>query len=144
MAPESATALVAIGGDPDRFAARDLDREMLAAADLVLTATRQHRARAVTEQPRAASQTLTVREFARLLGPVTPAQINGRVAGGDPVERMRAIAAAAFANRGLVPVTDAADDDIADPYGRARSAHERAVAEIDAALAVPLRLLFND
>lgn len=143
MAPEAAETLVALGGDPSGFTGRDLAPEMLDAADLVLTATRQHRALAVTERPRAAARTVTAREFARLLAPVTPSDLNVRAPGDDPVERMHAIAAAAFANRGLVPVVEAADDDIADPYGRPRASYQRAAAEIDAALTVPLTLLFT-
>jgi protein-tyrosine phosphatase len=143
MAPEAVETLVGLGGDPDGFAGRDLKPDMIDRADLILTATREHRGLAVTEVPRAASRTVTVREFARLLGPVTPADITRRAPTTDPVERMRAIAAAAFANRGLVRVANPSDDDIADPYGRARSSFERAAAEIDAALTVPLTLLFT-
>jgi protein-tyrosine phosphatase len=143
MAPEATDTLVALGGDPSGFAGRSLLPEMLDAADLVLTATRQHRGLAVTQRPRAAARTLTAREFARLLAPVSPADINDRAPSDDPVQRMRAIAAAAFANRGLVPVIEPADDDIADPYGRARASYQRAAAEIDAALTVPLTLLFT-
>jgi protein-tyrosine phosphatase len=142
MSPEAAETLLGLGGDPDGFLGRDLTAELLE-ADLVLTATREHRAHVVAEVPRAASRTLTLREFARLLGSVTAVDIAQAAPRGDPVDRMRAIAAAAFSNRGLVPIDDPADDDIADPYRRDRAAYERAAAEIDAALMVPLTLLFS-
>jgi protein-tyrosine phosphatase len=116
---------------------------MLDEADLVLTATREHRGLIVAANPRVLARTLTLREFARLLGPVTSSDIDQQVDSGDPVERIAAIVSAALANRGLVPVDDPADDDIADPYGRARSAYERAARQIDAALSVPLGLLFR-
>jgi protein-tyrosine phosphatase len=130
MQPEAASALVAHGGDPSGFVARELTAALVTDADLVLGATREHRAAAVTFDPRASSRTLTLREFGRLLGPVGPAAI----AGDDPVERMRAVLSAAIANRGLVPAADPRDDDIADPYGQSRAAYDRAAAEIDAAL----------
>lgn len=142
MSPDAAETLVSLGGDPSDFTGRDLSVEMIHDADLILTATREHGRLVVTSEPRAAGRTLTLREFARLLGPVTPSDIAGRVASNDPVERMTAIVAAALAQRGLVPVGDPADDDIADPYGRDRPAFVRAASEIDAALAVPLAVLF--
>jgi protein-tyrosine phosphatase len=143
MSPEAAETLIGLGGDAADFVGRDLTVELID-ADLVLTATREHRGRVVAEVPRAAGRTLTLREFARLLGPVSPDDIATAAPSGDPVDRMRAIAAAAFANRGLVPVDDPADDDIADPYGRSRADYERAAAAIDSALMVPLNLLFAD
>jgi protein-tyrosine phosphatase len=140
MAPEAVDTLVALGGDASGFAARELDATMIDTADLIVTATREHRGIVVTEVPRASARSLTLRELARLLGPVTPAEITAD-AGEDPVMRMRAIAARAFGNRGLVPVTNPADDDVADPYGRPRQSYLRAASEIDAALMVPLTLL---
>lgn len=141
ISPEAAATLVALGGDPHGFAARDVDAEMLRAADLILTATREHRRIVVTSEPRAAGYALTLREFARLLGPVTRSDVAARASGNDPAERMTAVVAAALAQRGLVQIADPADDDIADPYGRDRAAYERAAREIDAAFAVVMALL---
>jgi protein-tyrosine phosphatase len=137
MQPEAARVLVAHGGDPAGFAARELTLDLVSGADLVLAATREHRAAAVTFDPRASSRTLTLRELARLLGPVGPAMITG----SGPVERMRELVTAAIGNRGLVPPTDPRDDDIADPYGQSRAAYERAAEEIDAALRPVIALL---
>jgi protein-tyrosine phosphatase len=143
MTPDAAELLRSLGGDPDGFVSRDLGAAMLDESDLILTATREHRGLVVTQRPSALSRTLTLRELARLLRPVTPVEIDERVTNDDPVERMRAIVAAALANRGLVAARDPADDDIADPYGRARSAYERAASEIDAAVRVVTGLLFS-
>jgi protein-tyrosine phosphatase len=137
MQPEAARVLVARGGDPGGFAARELTPELVVGADLVLGATREHRAAAVTFDPRASSRTLTLRELARLIGPVGRAAITG----ADPVERMRAVVTAAIGNRGLVPPADPREDDIADPYGQSRAAYERAAEEIDAALRPVIDLL---
>jgi protein-tyrosine phosphatase len=141
MAGEAAETLVSLGGDPSGFIARDLEVEMIAGADLILAATRDHRRVVVTTKPSAAGPTLTLREFARLLGPITPADVDARVTTDDPVERMTAIVALALSQRGLVPLGDPADDDIADPYRAPRSAYLRAASEIESALAVPLALL---
>jgi protein-tyrosine phosphatase len=142
MEPAALTTLRARGGDAADFYARALTVEMIEAADLILTATREHRGIVVTESPRAAGKTLTLREFARLLGPVTVEQVDAE-ADVDPVARMRAIARAAFGNRGLVPLIDPTDDDIGDPYGRPQADYDRAAAQIDAALAVPISLLLG-
>jgi protein-tyrosine phosphatase len=141
MAPDAAQTLEAMGGDSSDFAARDLEPEMIRASDLVLAATREHRGLVVAAEPRAASRTLTLREFARLLGPVTADDVAARAGSDDVVARMRSVAAAGFANRGLVPIGNPADDDIADPYGREPAAYQRAANSIAAALAVPLGLL---
>lgn len=139
--PEAVVTLEALGGDASDFTSRDLTPELIRTADLVLAATREHRGLAVSMEPRAASRTVTLRELARLLGPVTVADIDAAVTSDDVGERMQAIVAAAFANRGLVPREDPADDDVADPYRREPAAYERSAAAIDAALAVPLALL---
>jgi protein-tyrosine phosphatase len=139
---ESAEILGSMGLDSGPFVSRSLQVEMIAAADLVLAATRDHRSLIVGADPRALSRTLTLREFARLLKPVTSRDIDAAVLDADPVERFRAIVAAGFANRGLVPPGDPAADDIADPYRRGRKAYRRSTAEIDAALGVPLALMF--
>ncbi|HWB68294.1 MAG TPA: low molecular weight phosphatase family protein [Mycobacteriales bacterium] len=119
IAEPAAALLVERSADPTGFVARELTADLVHDADLVLAATRDHRAAAVTLQPRAAARTMTVREFARLLAPVAASDI----AGSDPVERMAAIVAAARANRGLVAIGDPDDDDIADPYRRKREAY---------------------
>jgi protein-tyrosine phosphatase len=141
MSPEAAETLIELDGDPTDFAAREIGVKMIQDADLILTATRDHRRLVVTSDPKAAGPTLTLREFARLLGPVTQDDIAQRVASDDPGERMAAIVAAALGQRGLVPIADPGDDDIADPYRRSRAMYERSASDIDAALDVLLALL---
>ena len=100
------------GIDGDDFRARELVAEHVAGADLVLAATREHRAAAVVLHPRAASRTFTLREFARLTGAVDPAQLTAT----EPVGRARELVRAAAARRGLGPPDTPRDDDLADPY----------------------------
>jgi protein-tyrosine phosphatase len=133
----AAATLRAHGGEPRGFIARDLTPELIEAADLVLTAAREHRSEVVTAVPRATAKTLTVREFARLVGPISADQVEG----SDPVDRMQSLVAMAFDNRGLVPANSPADDDVPDPYRRERSVYERAADLIDAAVTASIAAL---
>lgn len=112
MEPHALTTLSAHGVDGHDFRARELVAEHVVGADLVLGATREHRAAAVVLHPRAASRTFTLREFARLVSAVDPAQLVSH----DPVERARELVKAAAGRRGLVPPDTPRDDDLADPY----------------------------
>lgn len=106
------STLKLLGIDGQAFRARELVAEHVAGADLVLGATREHRAAAVVLHPRAASRTFTLREFARLTAAVDAAQLTA----ADPVERARELVRAAAGRRGLVPPDHPKDDDLADPY----------------------------
>ncbi len=120
------------------FRARLLVEDMVAGADLVLTATREHRSAVVRLDPRAASRTFTLREFARLVALVDRAALPSV----DPVERACALVAAAAACRGRVWV-EPADDDIADPYGRSVADFVVCSAEIAEALTGPMRAIWE-
>jgi protein-tyrosine phosphatase len=139
MMAESAETLVRYGGSAEGFAARALTEEQIEAADLVLGLTREHRGAVVTMKPHATNRTVTLLEYARLLGGLTAADLPAHGAG--VVERFRAMTTAAFGRRGLVPINDPADDDVPDPYGGPMSGYDRAAALIDQALKVPLSLL---
>lgn len=126
--PRAAKLLARQGIAHDVFRARRLDEDLVEGADLVLTATRDHRAAVVTLVPHARPKTFTIREFARLVERVEAAP--------DP----RSLVAAAAAQRGQV-WSPPEQDDVADPYGLGDPAYERAYAEIATALARPLELL---
>jgi protein-tyrosine phosphatase len=112
----AAHALAALGLTAERFRARILDHRMVEQSDLVLTATRRHRAAAVTMWPRASARTFTILEFARLVALVPPGEMPDTA---DPVERAKAMVAAAAGQRGRVYV-DPHLDDVDDPYGLGR------------------------
>jgi protein-tyrosine phosphatase len=118
----------------DDFRATRLDADLVEAADLVLTATRDHRSVVVTMVPEALPRTYTIREFARLAEQV------GDLAGDDPADRARALVAAVAAQRGQVWAPPD-EDDVADPYGCGNAAYDRAFREISAALEGPLTKL---
>ncbi|GIG79645.1 arsenate reductase/protein-tyrosine-phosphatase family protein [Planotetraspora kaengkrachanensis] len=135
MAERARRVLVRLGGDPEGFASRPLTPAMVVAADLVLTASSEHRAEAVAMHPLAATRTFTIAEFGTLARAVAAESL---VRHEDPVRRAHALAAEARALRGLVRVEQ---PDIADPYGGSRRAHRAAARRISESLAVPLKLL---
>ena len=134
--PPAADRLDALGVPWTDFRARLLIEEMVAEADLVLGATREHRSAAVSMVPRASARTFTLREFARLVSLVDVDELPA----GDPVERAKALVVAASRQRGMVWVPPA-EDDIDDPYGRGAAEFEACSAQIAAALAVPMRVI---
>src|SRR5437763_16922091 len=116
MEPFAIDALSGLGIAPGAFTARDITADMLAAADLVLTATRQHRSLVVTIEPRVVRRAFTIKEFARLAaslddGAALP-DLNASVA-----DRLRALVTRVGGQRGVAPAKPAGEDDVADPYG---------------------------
>jgi protein-tyrosine phosphatase len=122
----------------ERHIARKLDRIALATADLVLTADREHRAEVVSTHPPLLHVTFCLREFARLLAPVSL-----RRTGEDPVLRARAAVSTAALRRGCVPWVDKTDDIVPDPYGRSRNAHHLSTDMIGDALSQVLTVMFD-
>jgi len=137
MEPHALSTLARHGIDGDAFRARELTAEHVVAADLVLAASREHRAASVVLYPRAAARTFTLREFARLTSAVDPASLSG----DDPVERARSLVRTAAGRRGLVPPDAPADDDLTDPYQAPASAFLACADLLSASLRGPLALL---
>ena len=137
MEPHALTVLADFGVDGVDFRARELVADHVREADLVLTATREHRGQAVVLMPRAAARTFTLREFARLCAAVDPAVLPT----GDVVERARALVRAAAGRRGLVPPVPAEEDDLADPYRGPYQDFDACAERVAASLRGPLDLL---
>jgi protein-tyrosine phosphatase len=108
-----ASRLRSIGAGTAAFEPRQITAEMLDGAELVITATRAHRAAVVELHPRAVRYTFTLRELARLAASLPP----GDRAPLDPVARLQAFVTAAGGARGASLPGDPMADDIADPYG---------------------------
>jgi protein-tyrosine phosphatase len=134
--PNAARPLTALGIGCDAFRARRLTDDLVERADLVLTATRDHRSAVVTRVPGALRKTFTMREFARL----TEAVDDAALAADDPADRARLLVALAAERRGRTTTKKDADD-VADPYGQGPKAYDRAITEITAALDRPLLLM---
>jgi protein-tyrosine phosphatase len=116
MDAQAAAQLVAHGGDPTGFTARDLTPELIAGSDLVLTATRAHRGKVALMSPKVLRRVFTFRDFADLVR-----GRDARSAGPAPADRsgwVRQVAEEAAASRGLRPPLTPALADIVDPYRR--------------------------
>ncbi|WP_314139200.1 low molecular weight phosphatase family protein [uncultured Plantibacter sp.] len=125
MPPEVIEQSRRFGGDPSGHVPRQLNRDIVADADLILTATREHRSDVARLLPRASRVTFTVPQFARLIAETEPA-----------VDLWELVAEVA-AERGLVPPpANPDDDDIEDPYRRSAETYERVGAQIDALIEV--------
>lgn len=111
MDPPMAALLRAAGGDPDGFASRQLTGRLLAAADLVVCMSRNHRAWAVEESPAAARRSVLLTRF------VDAIEEHPGMHGTDLV---RAVLTG--------PSIRAAD--IADPYRRGEQAARQAAESI--------------
>jgi protein-tyrosine phosphatase len=116
MDAQAAAQLVAHGGDPRGFRARDLTPAMIAESDLVLTATRAHRGKVALMFPKVLRRVFTFRDFADLVGGIDAG--SERVAGTDPRAWVRQITEKAAASRGLKPPLALDLADITDPYRR--------------------------
>ena len=113
----------------DAFSARQIDDEIVAEADLVLTMTALHRSIVLDKVPRALVTTFLVRELARV-GPGLDLPTLPR----DPMERARAIGARGPLARARFPARNPTDDDIEDPIGRLSRTHRRVARTVGEAV----------
>jgi low molecular weight protein-tyrosine phosphatase len=120
MDPQAAAQLLAHGGDPSGFRARDLTQALIAESDLVLTATREHRGKVARMYPAAMRRVFTFRDFAHLVADIdgTRAPAGEAAAGMGPRDWVRQVTEKAAASRGLRPPLAPELADIVDPYRR--------------------------
>jgi protein-tyrosine phosphatase len=127
--PGSTAALAAVGADAAGFASRQLVPALLDQADIVITATQQHRGEAVALHPRALRKTFTLGELADLVRDADLASEAGSATDGTPWAAV--VADVARGRRGLNPARTADESDIYDPYGRGPEAYDRMSHEIE-------------
>jgi protein-tyrosine phosphatase len=134
MDPPAAVELRRLGGDPSRFVSRSFVADLGQRADLILTATTDHRSLVLQEVPQALRRTFTLLEFAYLVSAVD------RSAAAEGPARLVSTAAA---NRGTVHIETY---DLGDPYGQPPAVHRRtadtvarATGEISGALVASCR-----
>lgn len=133
MEEQAARHLTDHGYDSTGFTARELNRDLVAGADLVITATRVHRGKAAQLYPRALRHTFTLRELAALL---VEAPLDALPASSDPAEHVRAVARLAAGRRGMsTPLSDE-DADVIDPYRREERVFAQMTEQIMGALPV--------
>ena len=130
MNPPALRALQAAGYAADGFLARALTAELIAEADLVLTATRRHRGLVAQLHPKALRYTFTLRDFADLV-PDIPRE---SYAAQDARVHVRGLVEQAVERRGMRPPLSEEEADVVDPYRRDESAFAQMSAQIMAAL----------
>lgn len=130
MEAHAAAVLAEFGADAAGFTGRELLDDHVIDADLVLTATRDHRAQVISMGHAAGLRTFTLKEFTRLVRAIDTATLPD----GNVAERARALVRAAAALRGwlLAPSPDA--DEVHDPYGAPLSYFRSIGDEIQTAL----------
>ncbi|MFI1092916.1 protein-tyrosine-phosphatase [Streptomyces sp. NPDC020917] len=130
MEAHAAAVLAEFGADPAGFVGRELLDDHVIDADLVLTATRDHRAQVISMGHAAGLRTFTLKEFTRLVRAIDTATLPE----GSVTVRARALVQAAAALRGwlLAPSPDA--DEVHDPYGAPVGYFRSIGDEIQAAL----------
>ena len=116
MDQRAAAQLVAYGGDPSGFRARDLTPELIAGSDLVLTATRAHRGTVSAMTPKVLRKVFTFRDFADLVAGVDG--LSARDTRMEPRAWVRQVTEDAAASRGINPPLAPAQADIVDPFRR--------------------------
>ncbi|WP_345701965.1 protein-tyrosine-phosphatase [Kitasatospora terrestris] len=117
MEAHAATVLGEYGADSGGFAGRELLDEHVIDADLVLTATLDHRAQVISMGHAAGLRTFTIKEFTRLVRRVDPGTLPDPRDGARLTERARALVRAAAALRGWLLASTPESDELDDPYG---------------------------
>lgn len=117
MDPASATALFRHGGDATGFRSRPLTDDLCREADLVLTATREHRSQVLQRVPLALRRSFTLLEFAAVISLVHAEQPDI----ADPAARVRL--AAEWRSRAQIDSWD-----VVDPFRHPAQVH-REVAD---------------
>ncbi|WP_405805584.1 protein-tyrosine-phosphatase [Streptomyces sp. NBC_01187] len=117
MEENAVAVLLEHGADAEGFTGRELLDEHVIRADLVLTATRDHRAQVISMGHSAGLRTFTLKEFTRLVRAIDPATLPDARTAEDVVERARALVQAAAALRGWLLAPSPEADEIYDPYG---------------------------
>lgn len=116
MEANAETVLADFGADASGFVGRELLDDHVIRADLVLTATRDHRAQVISMGHSAGLRTFTLKEFTRLVQAIDPATLPDPLESGV-VERARSLVRAAAALRGWLLAPSVEADEVYDPYG---------------------------
>ena len=132
--------LDAAGSDARGFRARQVTPELVAGADLVLAAAREHRTAVAQLHPAALRRVFTVSDFADLVDGLTVVDPDADPLADVDASWVRQVAAAAARRRGSI-VARQSGVDITDPIGGPPSAFGQMAQEVDAALVPIVRAL---
>ncbi|WP_166804580.1 low molecular weight phosphatase family protein [Cryobacterium algoritolerans] len=128
MTDEAAALSRQYGATSQLHAARQLTPALIESADLILTATREHRGEVVSLHPRAARYAYTLNQFARLVSDPSVVEL-------AETPTITSFLAEIAATKGLaLPPHHPADDDIEDPYRQSTEIYARVAHIIDTAV----------
>jgi protein-tyrosine phosphatase len=127
MTPEAAQLSMNYGGVPSSHRARELTETLVANADLVLTATRDHRQAVATLHPRASRHTYTLAQ--------SDAGATALADSGPLHRRLTALVDQVAESRGFAPPPAHAEaEDIPDPYRQSQEVYDRVGALLDSSV----------
>lgn len=135
--PQSAHRIAATGADVDGFAARQVTREDIAAADLVIAVTRSHVDAVVELNPRALRSTFSLPDLSDLLAEARSSDID---AAPGP-NRVAKVAATAVLMRGRAHPRQWSASGITDPFRQKSEVFDQMVWEIQETLPAVVRAL---
>jgi len=139
MTPQSADAMVKRGFTPTKHVSQDLTPKILEEADLVLTATLDHRGELARMLPKASKYSFTIDEFARLTSflradPEFQEEFKRKPKETREQYLKRAIQQAVLL-RGMVP-TNLDPKDVVDPYGESVEVYNQVAEHVDVMLEI--------
>jgi protein-tyrosine phosphatase len=139
MTPQSADAMTKRGFTPTKHISQDLTPKLLEEADLVLTATLDHRGAIARMLPKASRYSFTIDEFARLTSflradPEFQEEFKKKPKETRDQYLKRAIQEAVLL-RGMVP-TNLDPKDVVDPYGESIEVYNQVAEHIDVMLEI--------
>ena len=139
MTPQSADAMTLRGFTPTKHISQDLTPKMLEEADLVLTATLEHRSELARMLPKASKYSFTIDEFARLTSflmadPEFQDEFKKKAKETREHYLKRAMQEAVLL-RGMVP-TNLDPKDVIDPYGESTKVYSQVAEHIEGSLEI--------
>jgi protein-tyrosine phosphatase len=139
MTPQSADAMTKRGFKPTKHISQDLTPKLLEEADLVLTATLDHRSAIARMLPKASKYSFTIDEFARLTSflrsnPEFQEEFKKKPKETRDQYLKRAMQEAVLL-RGMVP-TNLDPKDVVDPYGESIEVYNQVAEHIDVMLEI--------
>ena len=139
MTPQSADAMTLRGFTPTKHISQDLTPKMLEEADLVLTATLEHRSELARMLPKASKYSFTIDEFARLTSflmadPEFQVEFKKKAKETREHYLKRAMQEAVLL-RGMVP-TNLDPKDVIDPYGESTKVYSQVAEHIEGSLEI--------
>lgn len=137
MTPQSAEAMTLRGYTPTKHVSQDLTPKILEDADLVLTATLDHRSELARMLPKASKYSFTIDEFARLTSflmadPEFQDEFKKKPKETREQYLKRAMQEAVLL-RGMVP-TSLDPIDVIDPYMQSMKVYNQVAAHVDSRL----------